>query len=231
MKTTNWGERCLNAHYQALPVAHLLAAVLCTLLLPAFARANSVDLTFSNSGGTAGTSGLGVQGPFTLTNSNFTGLISGQNVSGLLSFSTGSSLTGSLAAGGSWASGGLFSLTETSGPVNGVIFYGSFASSVAWQLDTPGCTVSCEYTLSGAIAGYYYPAGQGSGQGIFVASGGTAQITILTNGPFAGGTFSFSGPGTTTLQVPVVTPEPGTVMFVATGLVGAVFAKRRRASS
>jgi len=227
MKKTALGEHVLRPARRPFTTASLFAAALC-ILLTATAWATPSDiLTFSNSGGTAGTSAIGALGPFTLTDSSFTGMIGGQSVSGLMSFSTGNSFTGSLSGGGFWASGGTFTLTETSGPVNGILFSGTFSSDVNWTLDTPGCTAACVYTLSGAISGNYFPNGPG-GPSIFIGSGAISQITILSNGQYGGGSFILSGPGTTSLQMPGVTPEPGTLLLMGTGMAGLAWIKRRK---
>lgn len=135
---------------------------------------------------------------------------------GSLSLSTGALLTGSLVAGGTFAAGGSITITDGSA----ILFSGTFSSTVDWtvtglitkivkgQTEYSCAKGGCIYVLSGSISGAYGPNG-------VQYSGGTVQQTISTKTPFTGGTLTIEN-GSTFL----VTPEPGTLGLMGTGLVG-----------
>jgi PEP-CTERM motif len=198
------------------------------------ARANSI--TFENSGGSAGATVTGGDpGSFTLSDSTITSA-SGINLNGnktLLSFTTGAWITGSgsLATGGQWSSGGTVTITEAG---LGIIFKGTFSGNVTWTLDSSASCSICQYSLSGGITGTYWANGESAGgPGTTIDSASTVQLVITTTGGLYGGgkgtKFLSDKGGTTNLNTPTgLTAEPGSLLLMGTGLLGAGFLARKK---
>ncbi len=202
-------------------------ALLVAFLAPVAARATSctsgpTQTCFTNEGGNATSQGTGFNTTFSLTDSPVSSI--GWKTSGNLgtfSFATGDLTSGTLAGNATFSSTGS-SFTLMGGTYNGttgVIFSGVFTGPITWTLVNPGCGGSgdggggCTYDLSGNLLGTWYPNGPFKN-----VAGGTIQLFFNSSGPYAGGIIQDSG-GFSYAATPLVTPEPGTLLLMATGLV------------
>jgi hypothetical protein len=200
----------------------LLLTVLALALPTAVFAGSSIDYT--NSGGNlAGSdSGLMLTGStlISVNGLNGGGLITGNDL-GSVSFSTGALTSGSLQMGGAFAGGGSFTITGngTNGVPNGTLFSGTFDGPVTWTLVTLS-NGTHNYTLSGTLSG-------APNTGIV---GVTVQLTINTGKGFFNGSTTISSGDTNVLsgQTRGVTPEPGSLILMGSGLIGLAGLLRRR---
>lgn len=190
--------------------------------LPIAAWANSTS--FQTSGGQITSNGS----VLTLSASSLTsvtGMFGGPVTGnlGTVSFTTGSLMTGSLAAGATFAAGGSFTLSGngTNGLPSGVVFNGTFSSPTVWTATFvsgagPNGQGAWFYSLSGKVTG--------------VLTGGehlSANVKFFTNDVPSGQQFSNfanvnNGAGN------VLVPEPGSLALTASGLMGLAFLVRRK---
>lgn len=193
-----------------------------TLALPMVAFANSVD--FTNGQGTlSGTSaGPSLSGSTLIAAVGPTQFIMGNL--GSLTFSTGALTSGTMQMGATLDDGGSFVITGngTSGMPNGVIFNGSFTGPLTWGLITLADGTH-NYTLTGALTGTWF-----TGQKV---NGAVIQLTTNVGKGFFNGSTTLSSGDISIIGnglVIVVTPEPASMVFFGTGLVGLAGIIRRK---
>jgi len=188
-----------------------LIAVLALALPTAVFAGSNIDYT--NSGGTltGSSEGLSLSGSLlvAVNGLNGGGLITGTNL-GSVSFATGGLLTGSLQTGGTFAAGGWFTITGngTDGIPEGTLFSGSFSGPVTWTMVTLA-NGTHNYTLTGTLSGW-------TGTGASV-QGVTVQLTVNTGKGYFNGSTRISSGDT---NISTVTPEPGSLTLMGTGLIG-----------
>jgi hypothetical protein len=188
----------------------IILLVLLVLAFPLAAFADSID--FSNLGGTltASSSGLTLIGSelSSVVGLNGNGPVLGDL--GTLAFTTGSLLSGSLATDAVFNSGGSFLITGngTDGVPYGVLFRGTFISTVLWAYASTLSNGSEIFDITGKVSG-------GStiqGYAVVGVNGSTQLYGTL-------------GSGNTIINV---VPEPGTLALFGTGLAGLAAALRRK---
>jgi len=201
----------------------LVAALLLLswMMLPSLSFATS-GTDFSNNGGTlSGTNaGLSLSGStlVAVTGFNGGGLVTGDL--GTVSFSTGALTGGSLQMGGTFGSGGTFTIdgNGAGGLPTGVLFSGAFSGSVTWTLTTLA-NGTHNYTLTGVVTGT---------MGGVNVNAVTVQLTINTGKGLFNGSTTISG-GDTTIAGTV--PEPSTLTMFGTGIFALAGALRRKVFS
>ncbi len=207
----------------------LLALLAVTLPLAAFAD----EVDFVNTGGTltansttttlaGSTINLTLSGSQLTQVTGFNGMGLTQGNLGTVGFTTGALVSGSLLYGGTFGPGGSFVIMGNGqgGLPNGVIFSGTFTGNTTWTPSgTIGVSSSIFYTLTGAISGTWY-------NGMTV-NGASTQITFDTGKNGFTGSIGL-GSGNTVITV---TPEPGTLGLLGTGMLGlaGIFRKKFKA--
>ena len=188
---------------------------LLALALPMTSFASSVE--FTNLGGTLS----GSSGGLTLSGSTLIadGVITGNNL-GTVTFSTGALTRGNLKHHATFMAGGTFTITGngTNGVHNGVIFSGTFSGPVHWsvvKLDDG----NHDYMLRGTLTGTWY-------NGTTV-DGATVALALNVGKGFFCKSLTF-GSADTNISTPGVVPEPGSLTFLGTGLVGLAGVVRRK---
>jgi hypothetical protein len=183
-----------------------LLLIVLALALPLTAFADGIVLT--NQFGSIAISNAGIAS----TGSElmrFNGIVAASGHSlGSVRFSTGALISGSISAGGTFSSAGsTFVVTGngSQGIPKGAIFTGSFTGPIAWTLVSHG-GASLTYTLSGTISGTLY-----TGRTVR----GTFKETIFSTSHQLSQGIGHIGGGTTRL----ITPEPGTLSMLGTGLI------------
>ena len=193
----------------------LALLALLALALPMAAWADGIDLV--NKFGTISISAGGI----TSTGSQlkqFNGVVAAPGHSlGSVSFSTGALIGGSIQTGGTFSDVGSSFVVTGKGPQvphKGTIFSGAFVGPVSWTLVSQSGQ-SLTYTLSGAIQGTLW-------NGRFV-TGTTTQTITSTNGQLTLGIGHIRVGNTS-----ILTPEPGTLGLLGTGLVAIAGMLRRK---
>jgi hypothetical protein len=196
----------------------VLVLALLALALPMAAWADGIDLV--NKLGTISISAGGI----TSTGSQlkqFNGVVAAPGHSlGSVSFSTGALISGSIQTGGTFSDVGSSFVVIGKGPQvphKGTIFSGAFVGPVSWTLVSHS-GASLTYTLSGKIEGTLW-------NGRFV-TGTTTQTIISTNGQLTLGIGHIKVGNTG-----ILTPEPGTLGLLGTGLVAIAGMLRRKFAS
>ena len=193
----------------------VLVLALLALALPMAAWADGIDLV--NVHGSISISAAGITSVGSQLQS-FNGIVADPgHTLGSVSFSTGALLTGTIHDGGTFSDAGSSFTVIGKGPKvphKGTIFSGAFVGPVAWTLVSQ-VGQSLTYTLSGAIQGTLW-------NGHFV-SGNTTQTIVPTNGQLAQGIGHIRVGDTG-----IMTPEPGTLGLLGTGLVAIAGMLRRK---
>jgi len=195
----------------------VLVLALLALALPMAAWADGIDLINkfgSISISNAGITSVGSQ----LKQYNGVTADPGHSL-GSVSFSTGALTSGSLLAGGTFSDVGSTFLVIGKGnqvPHKGTIFDGAFVGPIAWTLIAQSGQ-SLTFQLSGDIQGTLW-------NGHFV-TGSTTQTIYSTNGQLSMGIGHIRAGETN-----ILTPEPGTLGLLGTGLLAIAGMLRRKLS-
>ena len=166
----------------------------------------------------AGTGGLGTIGSTTISSkgSQLTSWNNNSGHLGLVNYSTGALMSGSVSGGGTFAAGGMFDIIgvgKWASSLTGLkcgkgcdLFTGSFNKPAIWTL-VSSSKQSESFTLTGSIEGTLY-----TGRTVYGTT--TQDITIDNKGQLDKG-IGHIGTGGTHLN----TAEPGTLGLLGTGLV------------
>ena len=195
----------------------VLLAVLALALPTAVFASSNIDYTNSGGNLSGSASGLSLSGSVLIAVNSSAGLITGSDL-GSVSFQTGSLLSGSLKKGGTFASGGSFTITGngTNGVPSGTLFSGTFSGPVQWSMTTLA-NGTHNYTLTGTLTGTTNTG--------YSTVGVTVQLTVNTGKGFFNGCTRISSGDTN-----VVVPEPGSLSLLGTGLIALGGAIRRKLS-
>jgi len=200
---------------------HACSILLLLLLASSLCFASSNQITFGNEGGTltGSNAGLALTGS-TLTSVTNIVLPLAIGDLGTVQFSTGALIGGNLQQGGIFAAGGTFTVMSngSEGLPSGVLFTGTFATPVTWILVTLA-NGTHSYVMQGVLTGTLF-----NGEQVNAVE---VQLTTNTGKGFMLKSVFLSG-GSTVVTQPVTTPEPGSLVFMGTGLLGLGTLVKRR---
>jgi hypothetical protein len=195
----------------------LFAALMLCLPLAAFAN-STVDFGYSGGMLSTPTNSYITTGPIgstltSVTGYNGGGTITGSNL-GTIVFTTGDRISGGM-GNATFAAGGSIVITAngSGGLPAGVLFTGTFTSTSTLAQGMKNGLYF--YTVSGSISGTF-----SNGQTV---SGQAFTLSVSTKQPFHG-TIGISSGNVNVL----VTPEPGTLSLLGTGLIGLAGAVRKK---
>jgi len=193
----------------------VLVLALLALALPMAAWADGIDLV--NKFGSISISASGISSIHSQLK-EFNGVVASPGHSlGSVSFSTGALISGTIQTGGTFSDVGSSFVVIGKGnevPHKGTIFSGAFVGPIAWTLVSQSGQ-NVVYTLSGTIQGTLW-------NGRFV-TGTTTQTINSTNGQISLGIGHIRVGNTN-----ILTPEPGTLGLLGTGLVAIAGMLRRK---
>jgi hypothetical protein len=196
----------------------VLVLALLALALPMAAWADGIDLV--NQFGSISISNAGITSVGSQLK-QFNGVTADPGHSlGSVSFSTGALVSGSIVTGGTFSDVGSSFLVTGKGnqvPHKGTIFTGAFVGPISWTLVAAN-GASRTYELSGAIQGTLW-----NGR---VVTGTTTQTIHSTPGQITLGVGHIRAG-----QSHLLTPEPGTLGLLGTGLVAIAGMLRRKHST